>query len=100
MRPSRDTKPTTIRKPSDDFVTLRPVVCTICGSCDVTSCSLFCVCICATSALASLVKVSVTVAMPDDVEVDVMWSRLSMPVRPCSMTLVTEFSTVCASAPG
>ena len=70
--PSVETKPTTIRNPVEDFVTEIPVLCTVCGSVEVTSCSLFCTCTCAVSGLAALVKVSVICEEPVDVEVDVI----------------------------
>ena len=69
MRPSLDTKPITIRKPSEALSTEMPLVCTTLGSCEVTSCSLFCTCICAMSGSAVLVKVSVIVDWPVEVEV-------------------------------
>ncbi len=61
-----------MRKFDVDFETVMPVDCTVCGSCAVTSCSLFCTCICATSGLALLVKVTEIEAWPVEVEVDVM----------------------------
>ena len=70
--PSVETKPTTIRNPVEDFVTETPLFCTVCGNVEVTSCSLFCTCICAVSGFAALVKVSVICEEPVEVEVDVI----------------------------
>ncbi|CAM3311890.1 hypothetical protein BUGL105410_29305 [Burkholderia gladioli] len=98
--PSVEAKPTTIRKLAEDLVTVRPEVCTMVGNCEVTSCSLFCTCICATSGSARLVKVRRISTSPVDSDEADMYCRLSTPVMPCSITRVTEFSTVRASAPG
>lgn len=62
----------TIRKPVEDLETVMPLFWMTCGSCDCTSCSLFCVCTWAVSALAPLVKVSVIEACPVEVDVAVM----------------------------
>jgi hypothetical protein len=98
--PFIEATPSTIRKLADDFVTERPVLWTICGNCETTSCSLFCTCICATSAFACCVNVRRISTSPVALDVADMYCRLSRPVMPCSITRVTEFSTVCASAPG
>ena len=44
-------------------------------------------------------KVSVVRARPEESEVELMYSTLSMPLSCCSMICVTEFSTVSAEAP-
>ncbi|MCY1218164.1 hypothetical protein D3C72_1456820 [compost metagenome] len=62
-------------------------------------CSLFCTCIWATSMLVPALKVSDRRATPDELLVDCMYSRLSSPFICCSMTWVTESSTVLAEAP-
>ncbi len=49
--------------------------------------------------LAPGAKVSVVRERPAESLVDCMYSRLSRPLSCCSMTWVTEFSTVSAEAP-
>jgi hypothetical protein len=100
MRPSAETNPTTIRKSLVDLFTRTPWSCTACGSSGSASCSLFCVCTWAMSTLVPAWKVSVTVAAPVESDDDDMYSRPSSPVIFCSITWVTESSTVFADAPG
>ena len=66
MRPSSDTKPTTIRKPELALLTLMPCCCTTCGSAGMASCSLFCTCTWAMSGSVPFWNVSVMVAAPFD----------------------------------
>ena len=62
--------------------------------------TLFCTCTWATSALVPVEKVSVMTVWPLEPEVELKYSRLSMPVSCCSMTCVTVASMVAALPPG
>ena len=62
-------------------------------------CSLFCTCTWATSMLVPGLKVKVVRERPDWSLTESMYSRLSMPLSCCSMSWLTEFSTVSAEAP-
>lgn len=64
IRPSVETKPTTIRKLLVDLATRMPCCCTVCGRRGTASCTLFCTCTCAVSGLVPWAKVSVMVALP------------------------------------
>jgi len=68
---SVDTSAPTSRMLEVDRVTEMPADCTTSGSCDCTSCSLFCTCTCAMSGSMLLPKVRVTEARPV-LEEDVM----------------------------
>lgn len=82
------------------LATVTPCRVTTSGSSGSTSWSRFCTCTCAMSGSVPLAKVSVIEACPLDVLVAAIVSRFSSPVMVCSITVVTEFSTVSALAPG
>lgn len=96
---SSETRETTRRLSSPDLVTVTPWFCTACGKRDIACCTLFCTCISATSEFVPAVKLSVTRARPLEVLFDDIDSRWSSPFICCSMTCVTESSTVFAEAP-
>ncbi len=96
---SSEVKVRIIRKSVPDFVTVTPWSCTDSGSCVSASCTLFCTCICATSASVPAAKLSDTRERPAEVDSDDMLCRPSRPCMRCSITCVTESSTVCADAP-
>ena len=95
-----DCRPTTIRKPALALATTTPWAVTSLGRRGVASDTLFCTCTWAISASVPVWKVSVIEAWPDELELELKYSRLSMPVSCCSMTWVTERSVVSALAPG
>ena len=61
---SVDTKPATSRYELLDFVTRMPDCVTVCGRSGVASCSLFCTCTCAMSALVPGWKVRLVTPWP------------------------------------
>src|SRR5690606_24044826 len=100
MSGSLERRPTTIRKPLLALATTTPCCTTSDGRRGVASDTLFCTCTWAMSGSVPVWKVSVTEARPDELEVELKYSRLSMPVSCCSMTWVTALSVVAALAPG
>ncbi len=95
-----DCKLTAIRMSGLAFATTMPSCVTSDGSSGCASATLFCTCTCAMSALVPGAKVSVMVAVPLPLDVELKYSRLSMPVNCCSITCVTVDSIVEALAPG
>src|SRR5699024_11380033 len=98
MEPSAEVNATTIRKESEDLVTLTPSCCTCWGSSGMARSSLFCTCTWAISGSVPGAKVSTVDAEPEESLLDVIYSRLSKPFICCSINCVTEYSTVCADA--
>ena len=64
IRPSSETKPTTIKKLPLALLTLMPCSCTIWGKSGVACCSLFCTWTCAMSGLVPLAKVRTIDTLP------------------------------------
>jgi hypothetical protein len=93
-------KPTIMRKPLRDLVTLSPWRCTACGSEGNASCSLFCTCTCAMSGFDSAVEGQRDGRTAARLAAREMYSRPSRPFMFCSMICVTESSTTLADAPG
>ena len=97
---SLERRPTTRRKPLLALATTTPCCTTSEGSRGVASATLFCTWTWAMSGSVPVSKVRVIETRPDELEVELKYSRLSMPVSCCSMTWVTACSAVRASAPG
>ena len=91
---------TTKRKLVWALETVTPSCCTWLDSCATACCTLFCTCTCAISALVPGAKVAVIATEPSELDEEEKYRRLSKPVSCCSITWVTEFCTVAASAPG
>ncbi len=96
---SPETSETIIKVSLAALVTVTPVLCTACGNLEVASCNLFCTCICATSGLVPALKFKVMLVLPAELLEADMYSRLSRPFSCCSITCVTESSSVLADAP-
>ncbi len=92
--------PTTIRKPALALATTTPWSTTSAGRRGCASETLFCTCTWAMSGSVPVSKVRVISLRPDELDVELKYSRLSMPVSCCSITWVTERSAVSALAPG
>ena len=82
------------------FATTTPCWVTSVGSRGCARATLFCTCTSAMSGLVPVAKLRVIVAVPLLLDVEVKYSRLSMPVSCCSITCVTVDSMVAALAPG
>ena len=88
------------RKPAFAFETVTPCWITSVGRRGSASVARFCVCTAAMSGSVPGSKVSVIEDSPFELEDEVKYSRLLMPVSCCSITWVTACSTVSALAPG
>src|SRR5690606_41224504 len=97
---SLERSPTTIREPLLALDPATPFCTTSEGRRGVASETLFCTWTWAMSGSVPVSKVRVIDTRPDELEVELKYSRLSMPVSCCSMTWVTACSAVRASAPG
>ncbi|MNK74358.1 hypothetical protein D3C87_938710 [compost metagenome] len=82
------------------LATTTPCWVTCAGSSGVASVTLFCTCTCAMSGLVPVANVSVMTVWPLALDLELKYSKLSMPVSCCSMTCVTVDSIVAALAPG
>ncbi|MNC61450.1 hypothetical protein D3C75_1113920 [compost metagenome] len=92
-------KATISRKSLPPLVTVMPWFCTACGKRASACCSLFCTCICATSASVPAAKVRLILALPAELLLADMYNSPSSPFICCSTTWVTESSMVLAEAP-
>lgn len=82
------------------FATTTPCCVTCEGSSGWAIVTLFCTCTCAMSGLVPVANVRMICDWPLALEVELKYSRLSIPVSCCSITWVTVDSIVWALAPG
>src|SRR5579875_1946318 len=100
MPPDFDCSAMISGKPVLGLRTVTPRLCTSAGRRGSAAATAFWVCSAAVSRVVPVVKYSVLLAEPVELDDEVKYSRLSMPDRFCSITCVTVLWITCALAPG